>query len=149
MATKSTKAPRKATKGGLAENSQNLPAKRGRGRGRPFQPGQSGNPGGRPKLLAEVKALAAEHTKDAIKALSEIAKNPKALAVARVSAANALLDRAWGKPTQAVEMSGPDGGPVPVAAAVAPLGPEQAAELLHVLHELGQLAPQAAEGDGE
>ena len=31
---------------------------------------------------------------------------------ARVSAANALLDRGYGKPRQAVEHSGADGGPI-------------------------------------
>ena len=37
------------------------------GRGRPFQKGQSGNPGGRPKVAAEVKELARVHTAEAKK----------------------------------------------------------------------------------
>ncbi|MDR3087790.1 MAG: hypothetical protein LBU45_07560 [Azoarcus sp.] len=32
--------------------------------------------------------------------------------LARVSAANALLDRAYGRPQQALELTGKDGGPV-------------------------------------
>jgi hypothetical protein len=36
----------------VAENSGDAP--RPRGPGRPFQPGQSGNPGGKPKKLAEL-----------------------------------------------------------------------------------------------
>jgi hypothetical protein len=30
--------------------------------GKPFQKGQAGNPGGRPKVLAEVEELARQHT---------------------------------------------------------------------------------------
>src|SRR5207244_11467027 len=41
-----------------------------RGRGRPFQPGQSGNPGGRPKEDAPVRDLARQHTAEAIRKLA-------------------------------------------------------------------------------
>jgi len=68
--------------------------------GRPFQKGQSGNPGGRPKEIAEVKELAREHMPAAIKALVSIMNNTKASDAARVSAATALLDRGYGKPAQ-------------------------------------------------
>ena len=64
-----------------------------------FKPGQSGNPGGRPKIIAEVRDLAREQTEAAIKALVEIVKGGES-AAARVSAAQALLDRGWGKPMQ-------------------------------------------------
>jgi len=40
--------------------------------GKPFQKGQSGNPGGRPKVVAEVKELAREHTAEAIETLVSI-----------------------------------------------------------------------------
>jgi hypothetical protein len=68
--------------------------------GRPFQKGRSGNPGGRPKVVAEVKELARKHTGKAIETLVSIMDNPKAAPAARVSAANALLDRGYGKPPQ-------------------------------------------------
>lgn len=70
----------------------------------PFTPGQSGNPGGRPKVLAEVKELAREHTVEAVEALAKIMLDEKAPAAARVTAANAILDRAYGKPPQAIEV---------------------------------------------
>jgi hypothetical protein len=114
--------------------------------GKGFRPGQSGNPGGRPKALAEVKALAAEHTRDAINALHAIATDDKKDERARVQAAVALLDRAWGKPAQAVEVSGPAGGPVQqeVRAEVTPSEPpipdeERARKLLEAARRAGLL----------
>ena len=65
---------------------------------KPFKKGQSGNPGGRPKEVAEVKALARAHTTTAIETLVKIAESDKATDAARVSACTALLDRGWGKP---------------------------------------------------
>jgi Family of unknown function (DUF5681) len=79
--------------------------------GRPFQKGQSGNPGGRPKEIAEVKELAREHMPAAIKALVSIMNNTKASDAARVSAASALLDRGYGKPQQHIS-----GDPLPYVA---------------------------------
>jgi hypothetical protein len=72
----------------------------------PFQKGQSGNPGGRPKASAPLKELARSHTEEAITTLVTIMKSSKAPAAARVNAACALLDRGFGKPLQQVEHSG-------------------------------------------
>jgi Family of unknown function (DUF5681) len=80
--------------------------------GKPFKKGQSGNPGGRPKVVAEVKELARAHTSEAIETLVSIMTNPKSAPAARVSAANALLDRGYGKPPQ--HITG-EGAPVYVA----------------------------------
>lgn len=68
-----------------------------------FQKGQSGNPGGRPKECAEVKALAREYGPEAIEKLVELLRGEDAR-VAK-AAADSLLDRAYGKPTQAVDMT--------------------------------------------
>lgn len=60
-------------------------------------------------MLAEVIALARSHTVTAITALAEIAGDKHAAKPARVSASEALLNRAWGKPKDTVEIQGKDG----------------------------------------
>lgn len=80
----------------------------------PWQKGQSGNPGGgKRQELADgrtLRELAREHTPAAIKALVGALADPTG--AVRVSAATAILDRGWGKPAQAVELTGADGGPI-------------------------------------
>jgi hypothetical protein len=56
-----------------------------------FVKGQSGNPGGRPKVDPEVKTLLDEMTPEAIKILGEIMRNKKAQATARATAALSIL----------------------------------------------------------
>lgn len=71
--------------------------------GHRFRKGQSGNPGGRPKVVAEVRELARQHTTLAIETLAKIAKEADRDA-ARVAAANSLLDRGWGRPLTEIEV---------------------------------------------
>ena len=75
-------------------------------RGRPFKPGKSGNPGGRPKGLTEMRLAAREHTIEALGILTAIMRSRKATATARVRAVSELLDRAWGKPMQELVVEG-------------------------------------------
>ena len=65
-----------------------------------FMKGHSGNPGGRPKKNAELVEAARERTQAALETLEQIMTNKRAPAAARVAAANEILDRGWGRPTQ-------------------------------------------------
>jgi hypothetical protein len=75
------------------------------GKGRPFQKGISGNPGGRPKVLGDVQELARQKSPEAITTLANIMNDEKAPPAARVAAANALLDRGYRKPTQPISQT--------------------------------------------
>lgn len=55
------------------------------------------------KAPAEIKSLARAHTETAIRTLVSIMNQEKSPAAARVAAAQALIDRGWGKATQIVE----------------------------------------------
>jgi hypothetical protein len=66
----------------------------------PFVKGQSGNPGGRPKEAIGIKALALAHCERSIEVLAQLLNS--ADEKSRIAAANALLDRGIGKPTQTI-----------------------------------------------
>lgn len=64
------------------------------------------------KAPIEIRSLARSHTEKALKTLVEIMNDANVNAAARVNAAQALLDRGWGKAAQAHEHTGGDGGPI-------------------------------------
>jgi hypothetical protein len=74
-------------------------SKRGRGPGRPFVKGQSGNPGGRPKDVRGIQRLALDMCPEALEKLAELMREAKSER-AQAAAAGAILDRGCGKPTQ-------------------------------------------------
>ena len=76
-----------------------------------------------------ISDLAKQHSDTALKALTSIAENGVSEA-ARVSAANSLLDRAYGKPVQAMEHSGPGEGPIETVVEMTPK--ERARRLLFI-----------------
>ena len=82
----------------------------------PFEKGKSGNPGGRPKALAEWrKSDEAQRLRDlSYKTLEEALTAKGCEWRDRIIAADKLLDRIEGKPAQAV--TGADGGPLKVEA---------------------------------
>jgi Tannase and feruloyl esterase len=62
-----------------------------------FRKGESGNPGGRPKVLGEVQELARQHAPSAIAELARLALKAKN-ETARIAAMRELLDRGYGRP---------------------------------------------------
>lgn len=54
------------------------------------------------KAPANIRSLARSHTESALRVLAGIMNQDEAPAAARVSAAQALLDRGWGKAVQAL-----------------------------------------------
>ena len=75
-----------------------------------FVKGQSGNPRGRPRELGKIQDLARAYTEEALKVLVDALSSPRE--DLRIKAADALLDRGYGKPTQSLEHSGADGAPL-------------------------------------
>ncbi len=83
-----------------------------------FKPGTSGNPGGRPKRTPEEKAeeLALEaacraKTKDALTVILSLMKVADKDSV-RLSAAQFIIERGWGKAVQPNVHGGSNGGPI-------------------------------------
>lgn len=134
MSPKAAKLSRGKSKGKLAENSQGTaktrkrrPRKptngRGRGPGRPFPPGISGNPGGRPKSVKEVQELASTFTVESIHALVTTMRKAQGIEgcgglvigadwkEVRQSAV-AILNRACGMPSQPI--TGVPGSPLAI-----------------------------------
>lgn len=75
------------------------------------------------KATADVKEAASAYTAGAVAVLAEIMQSSGHPAAARVSAANALLDRAHGKPKQSVDVDGIVNGALTVTYVGAPAGP--------------------------
>lgn len=93
----------------LAENKEKT-TKRSGNNGNGFKPGQSGNPGGRPKKTPEQKdALEAirDLAPNAPVVLLDIMNNPTAPPAARLKAVEMILDRTYGKPDMAVKLEDP------------------------------------------
>lgn len=109
----------------MAQDSE-LHRKKG-GPGRPWKPGESGNPGGRPKgFSAFVRAKVGDSGEKLVEAALLIAsgkpkerqaffgENVRVTARERMLAVEYLTDRGWGKAPQTVELTGVDGEPIRV-----------------------------------
>ncbi len=86
-----------------------------------FKPGQSGNPGGRPKENAEVKALAKSLCLEAMRKLADLMRSSDEK-VAK-AAADSILDRGLGRPAQVV-IGDRDEDPVQVEGRIRLIKPE-------------------------
>jgi len=107
MAAKKGKKASKPAKGGREKSGKyradGMPV------GVPFKKGHVANPRGRPKIAAEVKALAREYSEDAIMRLVALMMQDDDRRTAK-AAADSILDRGIGKPEQAI--TGRDGAPL-------------------------------------
>ena len=74
-----------------------------------FKPGVSGNPAGRPKTPEELRVAFQAAAPKALEVLLEVMANGKSEQT-RVKAAEVVLDRAYGKATQAVDVRVTDVG---------------------------------------
>lgn len=81
----------------------------------PWQPGQSGNPAGRPKGLSrKVRELVGGDGEALAQVFIDVLADPKASSRDRMEAATWLADRGWGKPTQHIDQDvwKREGGPM-------------------------------------
>ena len=88
-----------------AENSKLAP------RGKPFQPGKTGNAGGRPKKTEEERTLeqmCRDKTPDALGVLIQIMESGEQERN-RMTAAMAIIERGYGKAVQPTTIGNPDG----------------------------------------
>lgn len=113
------------------------------GPAKPYQPGgPSPNPGGRPKDTPEMKAAkvaARARSPEMIAVLVDVALDTGAKPGERVAAANSVLDRAFGRPEQAIALDVEHKGD--------PATPELVrAELMRLL---APLAPKVVESTAE
>lgn len=95
------------------------------------------------KAKATLSDLAKAHTATALKVLVDVAKSGESES-ARVAAANSILDRAYGKPSQAHHHSGPTGGPIPTV----DLSNVSEDDLTRLESIFGPLTSAAGDGDG-
>lgn len=124
--------PNLARNGGKLATPE-LPTSTGKRWGRPFQKGQSGNPGGRARAKENIVEIARTATPRAMRTMIAIMENEKAPYSVRAYCADKVIDRAYGKPAQQTNLM--------VGFAQRSLAQLTDAELLSIIE--GQKAPAA------
>lgn len=71
-----------------------------------FKPGQSGNAAGTSKAVVALRDFAQTKAMAALEVAAEVMTNTESSNADRLNAAKIILDRAMGKPQQAMELSG-------------------------------------------
>jgi hypothetical protein len=105
----------------------NSPPRR-RGPGRPFQPGQSGNPGGKirnpevRRALMDMRQVARGYGEEALDKLVQLMRGVVKVGKRRIEvpvhtqgwAAAEIINRGWGRAPQGLEVTGANGGPIEI-----------------------------------
>jgi hypothetical protein len=74
-----------------------------------FKPGQSGNPGGRPKGLAKtIRARYNDSPLELVEMLDAVARDPDVRPADRIQAVRALIEHGWGKAASFAAIEGTD-----------------------------------------
>lgn len=89
----------------------------------PFKPGQSGNQSGRPKTDPKFTALLKSKQEWALKELIKLAQSSEEDSV-RLKAIQYIIDRAQGKPSQALNIGDQDGQPFKINVIISQAGKE-------------------------
>lgn len=76
-----------------------------------FKPGQSGNPGGRPRKDNDLVILAKSKTKEAFKELLQLLESTSKEDI-KLACIKTMFEYGFGKPRQELEVTGEDGGPL-------------------------------------
>ena len=124
--------------------------------GKRFEPGASGNPGGRPRANKECQDLIRARGFDLVNTLFEIVDElPERRGRSivgpshrdRVLAVKELRDWGFGRPKQSVEISGPGGRPIEHRPIEEMTSAEREQEIDRLLAEGGDRPEQPADGD--
>jgi hypothetical protein len=92
-----------------------------------FQPGQSGNPGGRPKM-GELREACRSHAPEAIERLAQLMRNRSPRI--QLGAIKELLNRAYGQPPQSMDIALEDSREESRPAYQRPMVPEEVAQAI-------------------
>src|SRR5437016_1636251 len=100
----------------------------------PWEKGQSGNPGGRPRESEELKRLILENSKNG-RLLVEILfdfLHHASLERDRLAAAKLLLEYGFGRPIQSMNLAGAEGEPVKIIVNTGVIQPERPLSVANV-----------------